>query len=116
MYPKDFRGSIIEKLSSRKGNDNHVQRQRRQCAIGVFHPCPRLVWIPFRIYDGYRGEGIINAVFDGYQPFKGELPSEAAVPWLLLKAVKRLPMASIMPRKGVRCSSAPEIRYMKEWL
>lgn len=33
-----------------------------------------------------KGNGILNSVFDGYEPYKGEIPTVLRAFWLLLKA------------------------------
>lgn len=72
--PEEFSGSIIEALSMRKG-----ELQNMSPANGGF---VRLEFsIPSRGLIGYRGEfmtstkgnGIMNTIFDGYAPFKGEI-------------------------------------------
>ena len=72
--PEEFAGSVIEKLSNRKG-----ELQGMSPTNGGY---TRLEFsIPSRGLIGYRGEfmtdtkgnGILNTSFDGYAPFKGEL-------------------------------------------
>ena len=72
--PEEFSGSIIEKLSQRKG-----ELQSMGSASGGY---TRLEFsIPSRGLIGYRGEfltdtkgnGIMNSVFDGYGPYKGDI-------------------------------------------
>lgn len=72
--PEEFSGSVIDKLSQRKG-----ELQNMGAANGGY---TRLEFIiPSRGLIGYRGEfmtdtkgnGILNTVFNGYAPFKGEI-------------------------------------------
>lgn len=72
--PEEFTGTVIDKLSQRKG-----ELQGMSTANGGY---ARLEFsIPARGLIGYRGEfmtdtkgnGIINTVFDDYGPFKGEI-------------------------------------------
>ena len=72
--PDEFTGSVIEKLSQRKG-----ELQNMMPITGGY---TRIEFkIPARGLIGYRGEfltdtkgnGIINTIFDGYEPFKGEI-------------------------------------------
>ncbi len=72
--PEEFSGSVIDKLSQRKG-----ELQNMGTANGGY---TRLEFIiPSRGLIGYRGEfmtdtkgnGILNTVFNGYAPFKGEI-------------------------------------------
>ncbi len=72
--PEEFSGSVIEKLSQRKG-----ELQNMGAASGGYI---RLEFsIPSRGLIGYRGEfmtdtkgnGIMNSIFDGYGPYKGDI-------------------------------------------
>ncbi len=72
--PEEFSGSVIEKLSQRKG-----ELQSMGAASGGYI---RLEFsIPSRGLIGYRGEfmtdtkgnGIMNSIFDGYGPYKGDI-------------------------------------------
>ena len=72
--PEEFTGTVIEKLSQRKG-----ELQNMGTANGGYS---RLEFrIPARGLIGYRGEfltdtkgnGIMNTAFDGYAPYKGDI-------------------------------------------
>ena len=72
--PDEFSGSVIEKLSQRKG-----ELRSMGTASGGY---TRLEFsIPSRGLIGYRGEfmtdtkgnGIMNTIFDGYGPYKGDI-------------------------------------------
>lgn len=72
--PEEFSGSVIQKLSSRKGE--------LQGMTSISGGYTRLEFcIPSRGLIGYRGEfmtdtkgnGILNTIFDGYGPYKGDM-------------------------------------------
>ena len=72
--PEEFAGTVIQKLSLRKG-----ELQGMSLASGGY---TRLEFsIPSRGLIGYRGEfltdtkgnGILNTIFDGYAPYKGDI-------------------------------------------
>lgn len=72
--PEEFTGNVIQKLTSRKG-----ELQGMSPVSGGY---TRLEFaIPSRGLIGYRGEfltdtkgnGIMNTIFDGYAPYKGDL-------------------------------------------
>lgn len=72
--PEEFSGAVIEKLSQRKG-----ELRNMSMATGGY---TRLEFsIPSRGLIGYRGEfmtdtkgnGILNTLFDGYGPYKGDI-------------------------------------------
>ena len=71
----DYVGAVVEKLNARKGGllsmDPHGNRTRMEYMI------------PTRCLFGYRshfptdtkGEGVMNSLFEGYQPYKGDIPT-----------------------------------------
>ncbi len=71
--PQEYMGPVIEKLGARKGEMIDMSPRGDRMHI-VFH-------IPTRGLFGYRnefltdtrGEGIINSIFFGYTPYKGEI-------------------------------------------
>ncbi len=72
--PEEYSGAVIEKLSGRKGELREMGH-----ASGGY---TRLIFsIPSRGLIGYRGDfmtdtkgtGIINTIFDGYAPYKGDI-------------------------------------------
>ena len=72
--PEEFTGTVIEKLSQRKG-----ELRNMGTANGGY---TRLEFsIPSRGLIGYRGDfmtdtkgnGILNTIFDGYAPYKGDI-------------------------------------------
>lgn len=72
--PEEFSGSVIDKLSQRKGELQGMSNGNGGYSRLEFS-------IPSRGLIGYRGEfmtdtkgnGILNTLFDGYGPFKGEI-------------------------------------------
>ena len=72
--PEEFSGTVIEKLSQRKG-------ELRNMGISNGGYTRLEFSIPARGLIGYRGEfmtdtkgnGIINTIFDGYGPYKGDI-------------------------------------------
>ena len=73
--PADYMGSVMEKMGSRKGE------LQSMAPIGDGARMKIEFLIPSRGLFGYRsefmtdtkGEGILNSVFDSYQPYKGEI-------------------------------------------
>jgi len=74
--PEEFAGVVIQKLNIRRG-------ELRQMTISQTGYTRLQFSIPARGLIGYRsefltdtkGNGIINTLFDGYAPFKGEIPN-----------------------------------------
>ena len=73
--PSEFSGSVIDKLSQRKGE------LKGMSTVGGSDNTRLEFSIPSRGLIGYRGEfltdtkgnGVINTVFDGYGPYKGDI-------------------------------------------
>ena len=71
--PEEFSGTVIQKLSERKGELQGMSTASDGTVRLEFH-------IPSRGLIGFRGEfltstkgtGIINTMFDGYAPYKGD--------------------------------------------
>ncbi|MCR5083299.1 MAG: translational GTPase TypA [Parasporobacterium sp.] len=72
--PEEYTGAVIEKLSARKGELKNMSPTNGGYTRLEFS-------IPSRGLIGYRGEfmtdtrgnGIINTIFDGYAPYKGDM-------------------------------------------
>lgn len=72
--PEEFSGTVIEKLSSRKGELQNMSMSGTGYTRLEFS-------IPSRGLIGYRGEfmtdtrgnGILNTLYDGYGPYKGDI-------------------------------------------
>ena len=71
--PEDSVGAVMEKMGSRKAEllemGLHGTRMRLQYSI----PARCLFGYRSEFLTDTRGEGIMNSIFDGYQPFKGEI-------------------------------------------
>ena len=71
--PNDYVGAVVAKLNQRKGDLVEMMPLNTRMRI--------IYSIPSRCLFGYRsefmtdthGEGIINTLFDGYQPYRGEI-------------------------------------------
>ena len=73
--PTEYVGAVVEELGRRKGDllemNPNVQNTRMRIEYSI----------PSRCLFGYRsqfmtathGEGVINTIFDGYQPYKGDI-------------------------------------------
>ncbi len=73
--PEEFMGSVIEKLGRRKGElINMVQNQGGYTRLEFSIPSRGLVGYRSEFMTDTKGNGIINSIFDGYDPYKGEIP------------------------------------------
>jgi GTP-binding protein len=76
--PEEYMGVVMEKMGARRGQLTNMENMGNGALRLEFE-------IPTRGLLGYRsefmtdtkGEGILNAVFSGYTPYKGEIPTRS---------------------------------------
>lgn len=71
--PEGSVGAVIEKLGSRKGELVQMTPSGSRMKIEYLTPARGLLGYRSEFLTDTRGEGIINSLFDGYQPYKGEI-------------------------------------------
>ncbi len=71
--PEEYMGSVMEKMGTRKGELVHMSPSGSRMRIEFLVPSRGLFGYKSEFLTDTRGEGIMNAVFDGYQPYKGEI-------------------------------------------
>ncbi len=76
--PAESQGAVIERLSARKGElvQMHPQGDTRM-RLEFRIPSRGLFGYRSEFLSSTRGEGILNTIFDGYDDFKGVLPTRA---------------------------------------
>jgi len=87
--PEEYSGAVIEQLSQKKGEMQHLSTDEHNITQMEFI-------IPKRGIMGYRNEfltttrglGILTSLFDSYQPFKGEIKSRTRGVLISLNAGK----------------------------
>ncbi|MCD1146526.1 translational GTPase TypA [Peptoniphilus sp. KCTC 25270] len=72
---QEFIGSIIEKLGRRKGELLSMQEPTGGYSRLVFRiPARGLIGYRQEFLSDTKGNGIMNSEFEGYEPYKGEIP------------------------------------------
>ena len=71
--PTDYVGSVIEKLGRRKGDLIEMLPVGNRMRVEYSIPSRCLFGYRSEFLTDTRGEGLINTLFDGYQPYKGEV-------------------------------------------
>ena len=71
--PEICMGSVMEKLGARKGELVEMQPSGNRMKIEYVIPARCLFGYRSEFLTDTRGEGIINSLFDGYQPYKGDI-------------------------------------------
>ncbi len=71
--PEDCVGSVMEKMGSRKGELVSMHPQGSRMRIEFLVPARGLFGYKSEFLTDTKGEGIMSHVFDGYQPYKGDI-------------------------------------------
>ncbi len=71
--PEGSEGSVIMKLGARKGDLLEMNLHGSRMRIEYVIPARCLFGYRSEFLTDTRGEGIINSVFDGYQPYRGDI-------------------------------------------
>ena len=72
--PMDYSGTVIDKISRRKGVLQSMQGQDRM-RLEFLIPSRGLFGYRSEFLTDTRGEGIMSSVFEDYEPVKGEIPT-----------------------------------------
>ncbi len=71
--PMDYVGAVVEKLGSRKGDLLEMAPVGNRTRIEYVIPARGLFGYRSEFLTDTHGEGIMNSVFEDYQPFRGEI-------------------------------------------
>lgn len=71
--PEDCMGSVMEKLGSRKGELLQMAPHGSRMRVEFLIPARGLFGYRSEFLTDTKGDGIMNTIFDGYQPYKGEI-------------------------------------------
>ena len=72
--PLDFVGPVVEKLGQRKGDLLEMHPVGDRTRIEYLIPSRCLIGYRSEFLTATHGEGVINTLFDSYQPYRGEIP------------------------------------------
>ena len=73
--PEEYVGVVMEKLGSRKGELISMNPQGSRMRLEFRIPSRGLFGYKNEFLTNTRGEGIMNTIFDGYEPYKGDIPT-----------------------------------------
>ena len=71
--PEDCVGSVMEKMGSRKGELVSMHPQGSRMRIEFLVPARGLFGYKSEFLTDTKGEGIMSHVFEGYEPYKGDI-------------------------------------------
>ncbi|MCI5946098.1 MAG: translational GTPase TypA [Oscillospiraceae bacterium] len=72
--PEDGVGAVMEKLGSRKAELQTMHPSGSRMRIEFLIPARGLFGYKSEFLTDTKGEGVMNSVFDSYQPYKGDIP------------------------------------------
>jgi GTP-binding protein len=73
--PEEYAGAVIEKLSRRKGELSSMSPMGSRMRLEFTIPARGLFGYRSEFMTDTRGEGVLNTLFAGYAPYKGEISS-----------------------------------------
>ena len=73
--PSEYVGSVVEELSRRKGELLEMNPNTNGTRMRIEYSIPARCLLGYRsmFMSATRGEGILNSIFEGYKPFKGDI-------------------------------------------
>ena len=72
--PEDFMGPVMEKMGTRKGEMINMQQSKGgYVRLDFSIPTRGLIGYRSEFLTDTKGNGILNTIFDGYQPYKGDI-------------------------------------------
>lgn len=72
--PEECVGSVMEKLGTRKAELQDMHPQGSRTRLTFLIPSRGLFGYKSEFLTDTKGEGIMNSMFHGYEPYKGEIP------------------------------------------
>ncbi len=76
--PEDCVGAVVERLGSRKGEMLTMEPNGSRMKLEYLVPARGLIGYKSDFLTATRGEGVMNTIFHGYEPFKGEIPGRSS--------------------------------------
>ena len=75
--PEDCVGAVVERLGSRKGEMVSMEPNGNRMKLQYLVPARGLIGYKSDFLTATKGEGIMNSIFHGYEPYKGEIPGRS---------------------------------------
>lgn len=76
--PEEFMGGVIEELGSRRGTMVNMQLDSGTAYLEFMVPTRGLIGLRNRFMNRTKGQGIMNSLFNGYEPFRGEFSAASS--------------------------------------
>lgn len=72
--PNDCTGSVMEKMGNRKAEMINMHPQGSRTRLEFLIPSRGLFGYKSEFLTDTKGEGIMSSIFEGYEPYKGDIP------------------------------------------
>lgn len=76
--PEEYMGTVMEKMGARKGEIVSMHPQGSRMRMEFLIPSLGLFGYRNEFMTDTKGDGILNTLFDSYQPYKGDIPRRAS--------------------------------------
>ena len=76
--PEEYMGTVMEKFGARKGEIVSMHPQGSRMRMEFLIPSRGLFGYRNEFMTDTKGDGILNTLFDSYQPYKGDIPRRAS--------------------------------------
>ena len=114
--PDEFSGTVIQKLSERKGELQGMSTASDGSVRLEFHiPSRGLIGFRSEFMTSTKGTGILNTMFDGYSPYKGDFQYRKQGSLIAFEQAKQLPTDFSPLRNEAYSSSDREQRFTAAW-
>ena len=74
---QDYMGTVMESLGRRKAELKNMQNIAGYMRLNFLIPARGLIGFRSELLTSTRGNGIMNHVFHGYEPYKGDIPGRS---------------------------------------
>ena len=74
---QDYMGTVMESLGRRKAELKNMQNVAGYMRLNFLIPARGLIGFRSELLTSTRGNGIMNHVFHGYEPYKGDIPGRS---------------------------------------
>ena len=75
--PQEYMGMVMESLGTRKAEMKDMTEIAGYMRINFLIPARGLIGFRAELLTGTKGNGIMNHVFHGYEPYKGDIPGRS---------------------------------------
>ena len=76
QVPEPFAGKVIEQVTQRRGEIVHIEMRGDRARLDFKIPARGLIGLRNQVLPVTEGEAVMAHRFDGYEPWKGDIPSK----------------------------------------